>query len=58
MSLCVTDVRIDGGFWFGRKGAEMLPFVNPVSTVFCMQALGLWEDHKAGKWDFAVRQLI
>ncbi|MEQ1948067.1 MAG: hypothetical protein ABL995_12810 [Bryobacteraceae bacterium] len=52
------DVRVDGGFWFGKKGSQMLPFVNPVSTVFCMQALGLWEDHKAGKFAFAVKDLI
>jgi len=52
------DARIDGGFWFGRKGEEMLPFVNPVSTVFCMQALGLWNDHRAGRWSFELTQLI
>ncbi|MEQ1885913.1 MAG: hypothetical protein ABL967_12695 [Bryobacteraceae bacterium] len=52
------DVRIHGGFWFGKKGPEMLPFVNPVSTVFCMQALGLWQDHRAGNLNFAVKDLI
>ena len=34
-----------GGFLFGRKQGEALPFVNPVSTAFCVQALALWEDH-------------
>jgi len=38
------DVRIDGGFGFGRKAGAMLPFVNPVSTAFCVQALALWND--------------
>lgn len=38
------DVRIDGGFGFGRRAGAMLPFVNPVSTAFCVQALSLWND--------------
>jgi hypothetical protein len=33
-----------GGFLFGRKQGEDLPFVNPVSTAFCAQALAFWED--------------
>lgn len=33
----------DGGFWFGRKNGEFLPFSNPVSTGFCLQALAMWE---------------
>lgn len=36
------DRRIDGGFGFGRKQAAQLPYVNPVSTAFCLQALALW----------------
>ncbi len=36
------DPRLDGGFLFGRKGAESLPYVNPVSTWFATQALHLW----------------
>jgi hypothetical protein len=43
-----TDPRIDGGYWFGRKGAEWLPYVNPVSAAFASQALELWETHRAG----------
>jgi len=42
------DARIDGGFCFGRKGAEMLPYVNPVSTGFAVQALHLWHLRQAG----------
>jgi hypothetical protein len=34
--------RPDGGYWFGRKYGEWLPFVNPVSTSFACQALELW----------------
>jgi len=37
-----SDPRIDGGYWFGRKGGEWLPFVNPVSAAFAGQALELW----------------
>lgn len=38
------DPRLNGGFLFGRKETEPLPFVNPVSTAFCLQALALWQD--------------
>ena len=53
-----TDVRLRGGFWFGRKGPQMLPFSNPVSTAFCLQALALWDDHQSGRWSFELPQLI
>lgn len=47
-----------GCFWFGKKGSEMLPFLNPVSTAFAMQALALWQDHQKGEWNFTLPQLI
>jgi hypothetical protein len=53
-----TDPRVRGGFWFGRKGPVLLPFSNPVSTSFGMQALELWDDHCAGRWDFELHRLI
>jgi hypothetical protein len=31
--------REDGGYWFGRREGEWLPFSNPVSTAFASQAL-------------------
>ena len=40
------DVRVAGGFLFGRKCGEAMPFVNPVSTAFCAQALAWWDDRK------------
>jgi hypothetical protein len=40
-----ADPRLNGGYWFGRKGEETLPFMNPVSTAFCHQALTMW-DHR------------
>ena len=39
-----TFARPDGGFWFGRKAGELLPFSNPVSTSFCLQAITMWES--------------
>ena len=53
-----SDPRLRGGFWFGRKGGETLPFMNPVSTAFAMQALALWSAHRAGAWRFELAELI
>ena len=36
-----------GGFYFGRKDGAWLPFLNPVSTGFALQALELWESRCA-----------
>jgi hypothetical protein len=47
-----------GGFYFGRKDGQMLPFVNPVSAAFGLQALRLWHDHQSGQWTFQLHQLI
>ncbi len=52
------STRLNGGFWFGRKGGTTLPFSNPVSTAFCAQALVLWDDHRNGQWNFSLAQLI
>jgi hypothetical protein len=43
------DARHCGGFWFGRNSAGLMPFVNPVSTAFCLQALEMWSDFEAGR---------
>ncbi len=53
-----SDLRLRGGFWFGKKGDAVLPFMNPVSTAFAAQALALWEQHSAGSWTFSLDQLI
>ena len=37
----------DGGFYFGRRGADWLPYTNPVSTAFAMQALAVWSGAPA-----------
>jgi hypothetical protein len=44
-----SDPAVGGGFLFGRKKGEPMPFVNPVSTAFCLQALALWKDRLAGR---------
>ena len=36
------DPRVHGGFYFGRRDGAWLPYVNPVSTAFALQALALW----------------
>jgi hypothetical protein len=53
-----TDPRLRGGFWFGARAGEILPFMNPVSTAFCAQALDLWRQHQSGQWTFQLQQLI
>jgi hypothetical protein len=35
--------RLDGGFYFGRRRGEWMPYVNPVSTGFALQALAMWD---------------
>jgi hypothetical protein len=52
------DAATAGGFWFGRKGAETLPFINPVSTGFGLQALALWCGYAAGGPPLDRRSLI
>jgi len=51
------DARVAGGFLFGRKCGESMPFVNPVSTAFCVQALAWWDDRKNNALE-ARRQLL
>jgi len=53
-----NDPRVSGGFLFGRKKGQPLPFANPVSTAFCVQALALWDDHAAGRPLIARQALI
>jgi hypothetical protein len=43
-----SDPRIDGGYWFGRTSAALLPFINPVSAAFAVQALELWQNRAGG----------
>jgi hypothetical protein len=43
-----ADPRLDGGFCFGRKASERMPFANPASTAFSVQALAMWEQYQQG----------
>ncbi len=52
------DPRIDGGFCFGRKGPQWLPYMNPVSTGFGLQALAMWQQHLAGEPRTDLQMLI
>jgi hypothetical protein len=54
----VADVRIAGGFYFGMRCGKFLPYVNPVSTVFAMQALEMWREHQAGRLERDCRVII
>lgn len=53
-----SDPRTDGGFYFGRQGSSWLPYVNPVSSAFALQALALWDRHQAGAEPAHLRLLI
>jgi hypothetical protein len=52
------DLRIAGGFYFGMKGGAFMPYINPVSTVFSMQALEMWHEHQAGRLERDCRVII
>jgi len=52
------DARIDGGFYFGRRGGKFLPFINPVSTIFCLQALAMWRQYDSGGLRVSIEALI
>lgn len=44
-----ADRRTDGSFCFGQKAESMLPFANPVSSAFCLQALWQWQARESGE---------
>lgn len=50
--------RLDGAFCFGRRGSELAPFANPVSTAFCVQALETWRQFQHGEFRADPRELI
>jgi hypothetical protein len=52
------DPTLKGGFWFGRKGDVMLPFMNPVSTAFAEQALRMWDQYREGERSFVWTAVI
>lgn len=52
------DPRLYGGFCFGRKGSDWLPYVNPYSTAFATQALEMWRAHRFRRFQPAWQDLI
>ena len=52
------DPSHHGGFWFGRKGTIFLPFLNPVSTAFCAQALTFWNQFQEGGFSAPITALV
>jgi hypothetical protein len=52
------DLRLAGGFLFGRTEGQDMPYVNPVSTAFCVQALALWSDRQSGRIETTRQDLI
>lgn len=53
-----ADPRVHGGFRFGRRGSQWLPYINPYSTAFAIQALQMWRAHTAGRFEPAWQDLI
>jgi hypothetical protein len=52
------DRRIDGGFLFGRRDGTMSPHVNPVSTVFGLQAIAMWREFQGANKPPCCKMLI
>lgn len=44
----IDDPRRRGGFAFGERRGKLLPYANPVSTAFCLQALEAYRQREAG----------
>jgi len=53
-----NDCRTNGGFHFGRRDRSLSPHINPVSTVFAIQALETWRQYRAGSKPPCQRLLI
>jgi hypothetical protein len=53
-----SDRRIRGGFFFARRGDQLQPHVNPVSTAFGAQALMMWRQYLSGERKFSTDTLI
>ncbi|MBV8820335.1 MAG: hypothetical protein JO022_18390 [Acidobacteriaceae bacterium] len=51
-------IRFHGGYGFGRKRGEMLPFVNPVSTAFCAQAIQMWSEYNANTFKTSISEIV
>lgn len=55
----VAGFQLENGcFCFGRKAERLMPFDNPVSTAFCLQALVLWQQRNEGKFEARIDSII
>lgn len=52
------DPRVEGAFCFGRRGSRRLPFANPATTTFAVQALEIWRRHRRGWFSADFRELV
>jgi hypothetical protein len=48
----------DGGYGFGTRDGAPLPYMNPVSAAFCMQAMAWWSDWCDGRFRGTTLELI
>jgi hypothetical protein len=53
-----ANPRIEGGFYFGSKAGELMPYVSPVSTGFGLQALNMWREYQGGEFQARRQALI
>ena len=56
--LFTADKRTNGAFSFGRRQGRLAPHANPVSTIFCLQALRMWRDYQNAELRTTWRELI
>lgn len=52
------DIRLSGGYCFGKREGKRLPFANPATTAFAMQALEQWRDYRRGVFEPSIPNLI
>lgn len=56
--LHADDRRTNGAFAFGRRAGQLVPHANPVSTIFALQALRMWNEQQNGELRMSWRELI
>ena len=53
-----SDPKVDGGFAFAKRNGEIVPHVNPATTIFAVQALKMWEQAEEGSFRQSWKTLI
>jgi len=56
--LLTDDRKTHGAFSFGRRNRRLTPHANPASTIFCLQALRMWQDYHSGVLKTTWREFI